>query len=200
MSSTTTQIDIVTCPIVNSFTFCGYCPIIDCLYFSHKCTHNCMLETTSLLTDNKGLSVSEITYYKYESPSKKLIRSLTKEKKEAITRIQLLYIFNYFLEDIRLNYTEYRSHLVNTLKNVSSKFLDRILSQYPFNIPIFKLVYADLVLLFTHSYFQEYVNQNSIQIDFDYLTIMNISQHELERAQFYLTKHLTKKGVTHVFS
>jgi hypothetical protein len=120
-------------------------------------------------------------------------------KKEATLKIQTLYTFNYYLDFIRTNYFEERMLFMqsNFLDDIDSSRISNILNAYPFNIKLFKIVPADLVLLLTESYFKEFCSVKKVCSEITYLAVLGLREIKIHKARKVLQKYLNRKGITH---
>ena len=210
MMKNSVLLEIVNCPIVARFHLYGECPITTCLYNSQKCKHSCIKLGSNSDTDSKGLSVAEISYYKFGGVDKKTIKDLNCEKKTAILRIQILYVFNYYLDYIRTTHVDTRILMLNLFEeemhsDLSAKqqyivqMINNVLNRYPFNIKHLKIEFADLVLLISGYLFDKYVKTNKVQIDIDLETVLDLTKGNLNLLRFVTKKYLKAKEITHEF-
>ena len=194
-------IHLLSCPLEPHFHFYNCCPI-KCLYNSTRCKYNCIQLGSSQLSENKSLSLSEILFYKADLiPDTELnIRVLNAMKKEATTRIQLLYTFNFYLEFLRQNYLDLRLTLSNSnFYTGNGSRIKNLLESYPYNISLLKITVEDLVLIFTESYFDEFRRSKKLSSEIDYFDVVCVRGNKLNKVRKVLQKYLKRKGIEHEF-
>jgi hypothetical protein len=192
------------CPLQAEFKFYNCCPIHSCLYYSKKCFSCCIkLGTKESDNDSIGISNSELLFYKGsdEIRSSKHIADL---KKGGILRIQQIYGFNAYLDFIRENYFDLRTHFTQKFsfgRKLRSKCISNTLALYPYNVDLFKITKADLVLILTNNVYSSFVSRKKLDSNIlDYFLIIHLSKERVEKVRAVLKNYFRKKGITHDFS
>jgi len=74
--------------------------------------------------------------------------------------------------------------------NVKSKCLTKTLSEYPFNLPLFKMEFVDLSMLLSEDIFKSFCSAYKTKINYPHLEILNLSEERAEKVKKVLSKHL----------
>lgn len=195
-------IRLLSCPLEAHFHFYNACEI-SCLYNSTKCKYNCMQLGTTQASNTKALSLAEILYYKSDKlPTDITLKTINVLKKEATTRIQNLYAFNSYLDFIRTRHYNFRLFLVacGLSSSITSTRLKNILNRYPYNVPLFKFTFEDLVLVLTEKFFEEFKKSKKLTDELTYSSIICItSDTKLRKARKVLAKYLKQKEIDYEF-